>query len=89
MRFRHNLLKIIPDDLLCHCELNGFFGDFAEEASDCFIIAEASGHGKDAISDGADGRVGNLGSEVSALAFAKTRYCLQSFMTTSRLHLLM
>ena len=70
--FGNDFLKVTPD-LLCHAQLHGFFGNLPEESTDRFIITEASGHRKDVISDGTDCGVGNLGSEVGALALAKTQ----------------
>ena len=73
--FGYDFLKITPD-LLGHAQLHSFFGDFTEETPDCFIIREASVHGKDVISDGADGCVGNLGGKIGTLAFTKTQVLL-------------
>ena len=42
---RNKILKNTPY-LLSDRELDGLFGYFLEETSDCFIIAEAPGHRK-------------------------------------------
>ena len=76
--FSYDFLKITPD-LLCHSELHRFFGDFPEEAPDCFIITEPSGYRKDVVTYGADSGIGNLASKVGALAFAKTQILLAVF----------
>lgn len=68
---RNKILKNTPY-LLSDRELDGLFGYFLEETSDCFIIAEAPGHRKYIILQTAQCRSCYLGCEACTLAFTES-----------------